>query len=88
MADTVLLGSSRTLMRQLKLRQTRFMSEALSITEARPILGDLARRVAATREPLILTDHGRPIATLMPLSPEQGQEKITRATRRPCPGQD
>ncbi|MFB6582527.1 MULTISPECIES: type II toxin-antitoxin system Phd/YefM family antitoxin [unclassified Streptomyces] len=64
------------------------MPEALTITEARPILGDLARRVAATREPLILTDQGRPIATLMPLTPDQGQGKITRATRRPRPGQD
>lgn len=69
-------------MQRLKHRQTMFMPQALSIAEARPIIGDLARRVATTREPLILTDHGRPIATLMPLSPEHQQEKITHATRR------
>ncbi|MGW7343078.1 type II toxin-antitoxin system prevent-host-death family antitoxin [Streptomyces sp. NPDC054854] len=60
------------------------MTDAFSITRARPILGDLARRVAATREPLILTDHGRAIATLMPLSPEQQHEETTRVAERPC----
>ncbi|MFD6186125.1 type II toxin-antitoxin system prevent-host-death family antitoxin [Streptomyces goshikiensis] len=60
------------------------MTDAFSITRARPILGDLARRVAATREPLILTDHGRAIATLMPLSPEHQHEETTRVAERPC----
>ncbi len=45
------------------------MTDGLSTTHARPVLGDLARRVAATREPVVLTDHGRAIATLMPLPP-------------------
>lgn len=60
------------------------MTEAYSITRARPILGDLARRVAATREPLILTDHGRAIATLVPLPPEKQHEETNRAAERPC----
>ncbi|MEU1407336.1 hypothetical protein ABZ471_34195 [Streptomyces sp. NPDC005728] len=50
------------------------MTEALSITRAQPILGDLARQVAATRVPVILTDHGQAIATLMPLPPGQPVE--------------
>ncbi|MFB8000439.1 type II toxin-antitoxin system prevent-host-death family antitoxin [Streptomyces sp. NPDC056002] len=54
------------------------MTEEFSITRARPILGDLARRVATTREPLILTDHGRPIATLMPLSGQKEPENLIR----------
>ncbi|OIJ89437.1 hypothetical protein BIV25_33820 [Streptomyces sp. MUSC 14] len=45
------------------------MTEAVSITRARLILGDLARRVATTREPIVLTDHGRAIATIMPMPP-------------------
>ncbi|MFI9240820.1 type II toxin-antitoxin system prevent-host-death family antitoxin [Streptomyces sp. NPDC053079] len=64
------------------------MTEEFSITRARPILGDLARRVATTRKPLILTDHGRAIATLMPLLPEQQQELANRATGCPCVGMD
>ncbi|MFI1258673.1 hypothetical protein ACH4U6_33510 [Streptomyces netropsis] len=64
------------------------MTQALSITRARPILGDLARRVAATRKPLIHTDHGRAIATFMPLSPEQQHEETARATKRPSTERD
>ncbi|MEV1012036.1 hypothetical protein [Streptomyces sp. NPDC049881] len=45
------------------------MTEAVSITRARPILGDLARRVATTREPIVPTDHGRAIVTIVPMSP-------------------
>lgn len=52
------------------------MTAKFSITHARPILGDPARRVAATHGPLILTDHGRPIATLMPLSEQKGHEDV------------
>ncbi|MFI7277427.1 hypothetical protein [Streptomyces sp. NPDC049879] len=43
------------------------MTEAVSITRARPIVGDLARRVATTREPIVLTDRGRAIVTIVPL---------------------
>ncbi|MET9388114.1 type II toxin-antitoxin system Phd/YefM family antitoxin [Streptomyces sp. NPDC002928] len=60
------------------------MTEALSITRARPILGDLARRVAATREPVVLTDHGRAIATLMPLCPGQPVEDGGGPDELPC----
>ncbi|MCH5671578.1 type II toxin-antitoxin system prevent-host-death family antitoxin [Streptomyces gilvus] len=65
------------------------MTEEFSITRARPILGDLARRVAATREPLILTDHGRAIAALMPLSGQTGPEGVIRdAAGHMVAGQD
>ncbi|MFF8285445.1 type II toxin-antitoxin system prevent-host-death family antitoxin [Streptomyces albus] len=52
------------------------MNAKFSITRARPVLGDLVRRVAATRGPLILTEHGGPIATLMPLSEQRGHEDV------------
>ncbi|MEV5711172.1 hypothetical protein [Actinoallomurus sp. NPDC052274] len=60
------------------------MTEAYSITRARPILGDLARRVAAAGEPLTLTDHGRAIATLMPLTREQRHQEAHRPSVRLC----
>ncbi|WP_328335835.1 MULTISPECIES: type II toxin-antitoxin system prevent-host-death family antitoxin [unclassified Streptomyces] len=50
------------------------MTEAVSITRARPILGDLARRVATTREPIVLTDHGRAIATIVPMPSRQADD--------------
>lgn len=59
------------------------MSEEFSIAAARPILGDLARRVATTREPLLLTDHERAIATLMPLPPGRSAEDGNGSDERP-----
>ncbi|MGW1030497.1 type II toxin-antitoxin system prevent-host-death family antitoxin [Streptomyces sp. NPDC002577] len=50
------------------------MTEAVSITRARPILNDLARRVATTREPIVLTDHGRAIATIVPMPPGRADD--------------
>ncbi len=64
------------------------MTEGLSITHARPILGDLARRIATTHEPIVLTDHGRAIAALMLLPPGQpvedgdGPDGLPRTERR------
>jgi hypothetical protein len=69
----------------MTLRQTMFMTEVLSTTRARPILGDLARRVAATREPVIRTDHGRAIAILGPVSPGQPAEDSAGPDGHPRP---
>ncbi|SEE30963.1 Antitoxin Phd_YefM, type II toxin-antitoxin system [Streptomyces misionensis] len=50
------------------------MTEAVSITHARPILSDIARRVATTCEPIVLTDHGQAIATIVPMPPGQADD--------------
>ncbi|SFY52665.1 type II toxin-antitoxin system Phd/YefM family antitoxin [Streptomyces sp. F-1] len=50
------------------------MTEVVSITHARPILGDIARRVATTREPIVLTDHGQAIAIIVPMPPGQADD--------------
>jgi prevent-host-death family protein len=41
------------------------MSDTFGIKDARAQLGTLVRRCAVSRERLVLTDHGRPVAVLI-----------------------
>ncbi|MCE7082866.1 type II toxin-antitoxin system Phd/YefM family antitoxin [Streptomyces sp. ST2-7A] len=55
-----------------------------SIVQARARLGAIARRVAATREPVAITDHGQPVA--IPVGPadalESEETRVPAASRK------
>lgn len=48
------------------------MTEAVSITRARPILGDHGQAIA--RGPIVLADHGRAITSIVSIAPGQADD--------------
>ena len=52
------------------------MENAIPVTEARDVLGDVVGRVQYGRERIVLTRHGRPAAAVVPMSDYEVLESI------------